>query len=139
MAMHYIKKRHIDDCSFEDLDLDLYEEFIVDQGHDDELETVRVGRGRADGFPIKIDRMLEALTKLKEAGATHIEIDRHCDHIGYDISGFAITELKGDEIRELKAKQDAEKIREEKIRKLKNELRELENEKNPIDTDDLPF
>lgn len=137
--MHYIKKRHIDDCSFEDLDLDLYEEFIVDQGHDDELETVRVGRGRADGFPIKIDRMLEALTKLKEAGATHIEIGYHCDHIGYDISGFSIVELKPDEIIELKAKQDAERLREEKIRKLKNKLRELENENNPIDTDDLPF
>ena len=135
----YIKKTHIDNYFFGDLDLDLYEEFILSYDDDDELETVRVGRGRADGFPIKIDRMINALNGLKVKGATHVEIGYHCDHIGYDISGFSITELKPDEIIELKAKQDAERLREEKIRKLKNELRELENENNPDDTDDLPF
>lgn len=136
---NYIKKTHIDNYFFGDLDLDLYEEFILSYDDDDELETVRVGRGRADGFPIKIDRMINALNGLKVKGATHVEIGYHCDHIGYDISGFSITELKPDEIIELKAKQDAERLREEKIRKLKNELRELENENNPDDTDDLPF
>ena len=135
----YIKKTHIDNYFFGDLDLDLYEEFILSYDDDDELETVRVGRGRADGFPIKIDRMINALNGLKVKGATHVEIGYHCDHIGYDISGFSIVELKPDEIIELKAKQDAERLREEKIRKLKNELRELENENNPDDTDDLPF
>ena len=138
MAIHYIKKRHIGNCSFEDLDLDLHEEFI-NNGDDDELEIVRVGRGRADGFPIDIDRMIYALTGLKEAGATHVEIDYHCDHIGYDISGYNITKLDKEEESRLIIKQQEERIREEKIRKLKNELRELENENNPNDTDDLPF
>lgn len=36
-----------------------------------------------DSYPINIETLEKMLQDAKSKGATHVEIDYHCDHIGY--------------------------------------------------------
>lgn len=43
-----------------------------------------------DSYPLNIAILEKMLNEAKAKGATHVEIDYHCDHIGYIVSGFKI-------------------------------------------------
>lgn len=43
-----------------------------------------------DSHPIKIETIEKMLNDAKSKGATHVEIDYHCDHIGYIVAGYKI-------------------------------------------------
>ena len=138
----FVKKTHIDDFGFSELDFDLHEEFNFDYNELDEFDEICSGQGDADGYPIKIDRVIEALTALKNLGATHVEMDYHCDHIGYEISGYEIRLATEDEVKTFTDVENARKEKELKRLDLQRQLRELDRESEALAKDkgdDLPF
>jgi hypothetical protein len=138
----FVKKTHIEDHGFSELDFDLQEEFNFDYNELEEFDEICSGQGDADGYPIKIDRVIEALTALKNLGATHVEMDYHCDHIGYEISGYEIRLATEEEIKTFTDVENARKEKELKRLDLQRQLRELDREGEALAKDkgdDLPF
>lgn len=90
-----VYRKIIDSTGFGELDFRLNEDFGV--GENDYITFVGE-RGRADAFPVKIDDMIDRLVELKEKGATHVEIDYHCDHIDYEIDGLKLELATDDHI-----------------------------------------
>jgi len=70
----------------------------------DEFVEITKGRGSADSHPIRIDKMIEILQSLKSDGCSHVEIEYHCDHIGYDISGSKIEKSSSEDIESYEEK-----------------------------------
>jgi len=127
MKKVYVTKTHVDDFSVDELDFVLHDEFGFDYEVHDDFEVIRKGDGRNEGFPIKIDTMIEKLNKLKTDGATHVELDYHCDHIGYDVSVFEIRKSTEEEICEFDKEYLKEKEKQEKIRDLYKQINEIKN------------
>lgn len=96
----YITKSLIKNDSFGELDFVLYDEFGFDYEIYDDFVTIEKGQGQADGFPVKIDQMIEKLQQMKNEGATHVEISYHCDHFDYEISGYKIETSSQEDINE---------------------------------------
>jgi hypothetical protein len=90
MSKVYITKKHINNKNQSELDFELQDEFGFNYDDYDEFVEIEKGHGSADSHPIKIDKMIEILQSLKNEGCSHVQIEYHCDHIGYDISGFEI-------------------------------------------------
>ena len=109
-----IYKKLIDKIEFSEIDFDLHRELGYDM-EEDYIDLIG-DRGRADGYPIAIDRIIDKLNEMKSKGATHVELDYHCDHIGYLIDGYKLTEATEDEVIETKMKrfpEYMEKVREQ--------------------------
>ena len=126
----YVTKRHIQDLGFSELDFKLYTEFGFDYDEHEDFEVIQNEDeyGRADGFPVKIDDIIEKLNEMKSNGSTHVELDYNCDHIGYEISGFEIR-LSTDEEIDIVVKEEEEKaIKQEKLQGLYNQINELRDE-----------
>jgi hypothetical protein len=125
MEKIYLIKELIEDTGFSELDFVLEDDF----GIDTEMscyDIIENKRGRADAYPIKIDDMIKKLEDLKQKGASYVEIDYHCDHIGYDISGFFIRKSTEEESKEfIKIEMDEiEKIN--RIKALQDEIKKIE-------------
>jgi hypothetical protein len=140
MEKKYLQKIHVEDQSFEDLDFRLQEEIGIDYDNNEEYQIIEVGQGRAYGYVVRIDQMIEKLVYLNSLGATHIELNHDEDHIGYDISGFTLRPSTESEIEEYEEVQRIRKEKEEKRADLQRQLQELDDIKgeNEFD-DDLPF
>jgi hypothetical protein len=124
----YVTKEVIDDISFSEIDIDLKEEYGFDYEDESEYIEIKVGNPNVDTEPIKIDILIKALKRLKEDGSTHVSLDYHCDHIGYDITGYKIY-LSTEE--QIKAYEDKLAINQEKalkLRALQEEYKRIENE-----------
>jgi hypothetical protein len=127
MQKMYVTKTLIENVDFDELDIDLQEEFEFKFNYedDDEFEVIDKGRGRADGYPVNIDRMIAKLQELKNAGSTHVELDYHCDHIGYEISGYEIRLSTEEEKQEFDEINKQEREKQQKIRDLYNQINEI--------------
>jgi hypothetical protein len=107
-------------------------------GYEVDLEEVKVierndGKGtgwKGECSPIKISDMEDMIARIKEEGATHIEVMFHCDHDNYCISGVEIREMNEDEINLIKIVLESEK--EAEIMKLEEEAHRLVNKLNEI-------
>ena len=124
----YVTKEVTDDISFSEIDIDLKEEYGFDYEDESEYIEIKVGNPNVDTEPIKIDILIKALKRLKEDGSTHVSLDYHCDHIGYDITGYKIY-LSTEE--QIKAYEDKLAINQEKalkLRALQEEYKRIENE-----------
>ena len=89
----YVTKTHIADNNVSELDFTLYDKFGFDRDAGDggnEFVEITDKLGRADSEPIEIDSLIEILKSLKEKGSNYVQLDYHCDHLGYDISGYDI-------------------------------------------------
>jgi hypothetical protein len=135
----YIKKTLIDNKDFSELDFDLQGEFGFDYNEMDELDEICSGQGDADGYPIKIDRLIEALTELKNSGATHVELDYHCDHIGYEISGYEIRLATEEEVKIFTDAEEAKKAKAKKRLDLLQQLHDLDKKEDYDQSGDYPF
>lgn len=120
----FITKTLIKNDNQSELDFVLQNEFDFDYDKNSDFVEILIKNFRsyhADGDPIRIDSMISVLQNLKDSGATHVQIETHHDHHGYDISGFEIRLSTQEEISEHENKL---KIRNEKIIKIKD----LENQ-----------
>lgn len=129
----YISKELVDNIYSDELDFLLHEEFGYDCEKHDHFYEIPRSFGRADSEPLEINKAIEILTKLKEKGSTHVQIEYNYDHIQYIFSGIKIELADEKLIEKFKKHQEKEKRCDDKISKLLKEIRELENEKNIID------
>lgn len=139
MEKKYLQKIHIQDHSIDELDFVLHDEFGIDTDNNQKFEIIEVGNSSAYGYIVNIDMFMERLQKMKDQGATHIEMDYHEDHIGYDISAFEVRPSTKEEIESF---ENAKRAKEEVDRKradLQRQLRELDDIKGENELDDLPF
>ena len=140
MKKIYINKTVVSDHNFSELDFDLQEEFGFNYEEFDDLVEIQKGHGHADAYPIKIDRMIQALESLKNLGATHVELEYHCDHIGYDITGYEIKLSSNEDIERYVNAKDLEEKKRLKKQDLLRQLKELDENPNLDQVeDDLPF
>jgi hypothetical protein len=135
----FVKKKLITDYQFSEIDFDLHEEFGFDDNvHDGFVEIGDGKHGSADAYPIKIDRMLGILQQMKNEGATHVELEYHIDHIGYNVTGWNIQLADKKEIDEVERKENAHREKMKKKKELLQQLEDLEAEDKPH-SEDFPF
>jgi len=73
-----------------------------------------------------------SLQEMKDKGATHVEMEYHCDHISYPIYGYRITHADQADIDELERKKtQAEKLAAE-AKELRAKLREIEDQRRSL-------
>ncbi len=124
----YITKNIIGNESFSELDFVLQDEFEFNYEKQKDFIVIEKGIGNVDGYPIKINTLIESLQDLKSKGTTHVELDYHCDHIGYDISGFNIIKSTKEEIDEYEIEISKNNDKNKKLSKLYNEINRIEKE-----------
>lgn len=125
----YITKKLIDEKSFSELDITIHEKFNFDYEKQEDFITIEKGNAStSEAHPIEIDVLIKTFQKMKEKGATHLEIEHHVDHIGYDISAWKIEKSSQSEIDEYEKAQSKKKDKEQKILELRNQLRKIESE-----------
>jgi hypothetical protein len=126
----YIKQTLVSNESFDELDFQLHREFGFDYDTHDDFVTIQEGQGYVDNAMMKIEQLEEVLKSMKEKGATHISLDYHCDHIGYDMSGYKIEAATQDEIDVFTGKKKAKKqeAKQARIAQLQEEIKRLQEE-----------
>jgi len=122
----YVTKILNFDKEFSEIDFDLYDEFGFDMDKFEDFIEIKMGNGGSDGYPIKIDRMIELLKAMKENGSTHVELDYHCDHIGYVVSGYEMRPSTQEEIAAYEDKSLSKKKKDDKIAELYAEIKRLQ-------------
>lgn len=101
----YVRKDLVGVDELSELDFELYDEFDYDYEKDeiyiiDSIKSASIrnkARYYVDNTPLKISDLEKLLKKYKKKGATHISMEHHPDHHGYEFSGFNI-ELADDEL-----------------------------------------
>lgn len=91
--MKKVKFNKVDEVEFSEIDFDLYNEIFekekVDEMYDNgEYPGDNLDLSETENYPIHIDKVIAQLQKMKENGAEYVEIDYHCDHIGYIIKSY---------------------------------------------------
>jgi hypothetical protein len=133
MAIKYLIKKNLIDDELSEIDFDFRDEWNIDYELEDSEDPndfhdhkyIVNQYGLADGYPIKIDKVIEQLQKMKNAGCNYVEMDYHCDHIGYQFSGFLIEEATSKQIEEhVKEKIESDNKKKE-IQKLEAEIQRL--------------
>jgi len=119
-----------------EIDFDLQREFAGEVNGDAyvNIEWIKKGGPKwgSEGYPIRIDRVLQILQEMKDKGATHVEMEYHCDHISYPIYGYRITHADQADIDELEQKKtQAEKLAAE-AKELRAKLREVEDQQRNL-------
>lgn len=124
----YITKELVDDVEFSELDIAFKESFGFNYDEMNDLIEIQTGYGDADGISAPIDMIIQALQSMKDKGATHVEMNYHCDHYGYEISGYKITPSTPEQIAiyEDKIKISTEKQKADRIAALYAEIKKLE-------------
>lgn len=122
----YVTKTLIGNDNQSELDFVLYDDFGFSYDTNDQFVEIEKVKGYyADATPIKIDDMIKILQYLKDKGATHVQIEDHCDHQGYDISGFEIRLSTTDEVEDYENKRKLEIEKRNKIAELQKEIEKV--------------
>jgi hypothetical protein len=124
----YITKEVIKDIEHSEIDYLIHEEFGYDYENDQELVEIEIGNGEVTNAPISIDLMIKTFQELKEKGSTHVSLDYHCDHIGYEMTGYKIYHSTEDQIKAYEDKLAINQEKELKLRILREEYKRIENE-----------
>ena len=129
-------KEFIADVEDSEIDFDLQREFAGEVDSDTYINIEWIEKGGpkwgSEGYPIRIDRVLQILQEMKDKGATHVEMEYHCDHISYPIYGYRITHADQADIDELERKKtQAEKLAAE-AKELRAKLREIEDQQRNL-------
>ena len=97
----YVKRELVYENELSEIDFQLKEEFGFDYEKHDDFIVEGDSNDYADAYPIKIEEVIQELTNMKDAGATHVEIGYHCDHIGYIFEGYEIKSMTSAEVKSL--------------------------------------
>ena len=126
----YITKEVIKDIEHSDINILIQSEFGYDYENDLELVEIEIGNGDVTNEPISIDLMIKTFQELKEQGSTHVSLDYHCDHIGYEMTGYKIYLSTEEQINEYEEKQKAIRVKQIKLNTLREEYNRLVNEQD---------
>ena len=124
----YVKRKLVYENELSEIDFILRDEFGFDYETHDGFFIEGDYNGYTDAYPINIDHVIQELSNMKAAGATHVEIGYHCDHIGYIFEGYQITPMTETEVNHLEQKQESERHKREKINDLRKQIKILEND-----------
>ena len=124
----YYTKVLVDDVEHSEIDMDLQILFGFNYDKHDDFVEIPQGYGDADGYPIAIDRMIQTLESMKTKGATHVEMNYHEGHIGYEISGYIIRPSTTEEIAVMENKKLTIDQKNARIAELYAEIRRLQHE-----------
>ena len=122
----YVKRELVYENELSEIDFQLKEEFGFDYEKHDDFIVEGDSNDYADAYPIKIEEVIQELANMKDAGATHVEIGYHCDHIGYIFEGYKIKSMTGEEVENVENEKKAEE-KKQKIAELKRQIQMLEN------------
>ena len=126
----YITKEVIGDVEHSEIDFLIQEEFGYDYENYQELVEIEVGNGDVRNEPISIDLMVKTLQELKEKGSTHVSLDYHCDHIGYEMTGYKIYLSTEEQIKAYEEKLKIKREKELKLKALREEYNKIANEQD---------
>lgn len=129
--MEYIVKKYIGEI--EHSELDFVNQDILFGKQDDyvDYETIEEVPAHTyyngEAVPMEIDSVIKQLQEIKEKGANFVEIDFHCDHIGYNFNGLEMRLATEEEISEHIGVQQVEidKQKQQEINLLEKKLKQL--------------
>lgn len=128
----YVTQLHVKSFDESEIDFDMDADFKLEKEDDDNYQYLAIidkGSGAmVDNTPIHIDRMIKILAELKKKGCNYVALDYHCDHIGYEVSGFIITPSTPEEIEEVEQKDAKKKAAEVKVKALVDEAKKIAKE-----------
>lgn len=124
----YITKEVVKNKEHSEIDFLLQKEFGFDYDIHNELVEIRVGNADVIKQPINVDMLIKSLQDLKDKGTTHVSIDYHCDHIGYEMTGYKIYHSTEEQIRDYEEKLKKKLDKEKKLKSLLEEIRRIQNE-----------
>lgn len=110
-----------------ELDFDNREQFGWEDHDKHDFVEISNSMISTDAEPIAIDQMIEILNKAKAAGSTHVAVEYHCDHIGYEITGFEMRLSTAEEIADYEARKKVEQEKRKRIHELQSEISKLRN------------
>ena len=126
----YITKEVIENINHSEIDFLIQSEFGFDYETYDELVEIEVGNGDVRNEPINIDTLIDTLQELKQKGSTHVSLDYHCDHIGYEMTGYKIYLSTEEQINTYEEKLKIKREKELKLRALREEYDKISNEQD---------
>lgn len=126
----YVVKELVDEKTYSELDFVLHDQFKFDYQKNESFRTIEKGESdnASDAYPINIATLIKQLQKMQLKGATHVQIEHHVDHIGYDISAWKIQKASQQQIDELQTKDKKKKEKNAKIKSLQQAIDELKGE-----------
>lgn len=126
MKKIYVTRTEKFTASPSELDFINREQFGWEDYDKQEFVEIMVGNPSTSDEPISIDNLIEILQEAKAAGSTHVAIDYHSDHIGYDISGVELRLSTDEEIEKCEAKRKAEQDKRRQIHDLQSQIMKLQ-------------
>jgi ribonuclease HI len=123
----YITKEVIEDVEHSEIDFLIRDEFGYDYENDQELVEIEVGNGDVTNEPISIDTLIESLQELKQKGSTHVALNYHTDHIGYEMTGYKIYLSTEEQISSYEEKLKIKREKELKLMALREEYNKIAN------------
>jgi hypothetical protein len=126
----YITKEVIEDVEHSEIDFLIRDDFGFDYENDQELVEIEVGNGDVRNEPISIDTLIESLQELKQKGSTHVALNYHTDHIGYEMTGYKIYLSTEEQINSYEEKLKIKREKELKLMALREEYNKIANEQD---------
>ena len=126
----YITKEVIGDVEHSEIDFLIRDDFGFDYENDQELVEIEVGNGDVRNEPISIDTLIESLQELKQKGSTHVALNYHTDHIGYEMTGYKIYLSTEEQINSSEEKLKFKREKELKLMALREEYNKIANEQD---------
>jgi hypothetical protein len=123
----YITKEVIGDVEHSEIDFLIRDDFGFDYENDQELVEIEVGNGDVRNEPISIDTLIESLQELKQKGSTHVALNYHTDHIGYEMTGYKIYLSTEEQINAYEEKIKARREKNLKLEALREEYSRIAN------------
>jgi hypothetical protein len=123
----YITKEVIGDVEHSEIDFLIRDDFGFDYENDQELVEIEVGNGDVRNEPISIDTLIESLQELKQKGSTHVALNYHTDHIGYEMTGYKIYLSTEEQINSYEEKLKIKREKELKLMALREEYSRIAN------------
>jgi hypothetical protein len=126
----YITKIHVGEIEVSELDIEnvetiLGKDFYDKSAHYSYIEKTKKSTWGGEQEPIAINKLLPLINRLKNKGATHIEVMYHIDHQGYVLNGYTLRKSTTEE-------SDEEKRIWENQKETLKQLDELEKQKQAL-------
>lgn len=124
----YITKEVIDNIEHSEIDFLIRDEFGFDYENHSNFVEIEIGNPDVTNEPINIDLMIKTLQELKEKGSTHVSLDYHCDHIGYEMTGYKIYQSREEQVQKYENEKNKFREKQDKLNSLYDEIRKIQNE-----------
>lgn len=128
----YISNTLLKNEELTELDFELGDEFNHDYDGDGWLIEMDGNSKCKDKWyvnttSVKIENLLELINKFKKLGATHIKMNHHGDHHGYEFSAMEVKLATEGQIEKYEAYQKLRKKKQKQIDKLRKEIERIQN------------